>query len=253
MHAIHRALRRSARVLLVFGLTASAGALVRAQGQPAVANVVSLSASAMVEVANDLLSVTFSTTREGADAGAVQRQLQQDLEAAVAQARSVSKPGQVDVQTGNFALQPRYAAPSPRNASGQPGQINGWQGRVELVVEGRDTQAIAQLAGRITTLSIARVSQGLSREARERAEAETSAQAISRFRERAKAYAKLFGFAGFEVREVQVSSQEPPRYMATSAMRVMSAPGQGADAALPVEAGKASVTSSVSGSVQMLK
>ena len=41
-----------------------------AQTLPPPVNVVSLSASATVEVAKDLLTVVFSTTRDGSDAGA---------------------------------------------------------------------------------------------------------------------------------------------------------------------------------------
>ncbi|MDQ6680710.1 MAG: SIMPL domain-containing protein, partial [Pseudomonadota bacterium] len=116
--------------------------------------VLSLSTSASVEVPRDLLSVTFSTTREGADAAAVQSQLKQALDAALVEARRAAKPGELDVQTGNFALHPRYA---PK------GGITGWQGSAELVVEGRDMQAIGQLTGRVSTLTVARVGYGLSR------------------------------------------------------------------------------------------
>jgi predicted secreted protein len=192
-----------------------------------------------------MLSVTLATTREGADAGAVQSQLKQALDLALAEARKAAKPGQLDVQTGNFSLYPRYAA---------KGGITGWQGRAELIVEGRDTQAIAQLTGRIQSLTIARVAYGLSREARERVEAEVTAQAISRFRERALAQAQQFGFAGYSIREVQVGTEAPPPYapMQQMRMRVAAAP-MAADEALPVEAGKATVSASVNGSVQMVK
>ena len=162
-----------------------------AQTPPPPQNVVSLSASATVEVSKDWLTVVFATTREGTDAGLVQSQLKQALDAALAEARKLAKPGQVEVQTGGFSLQPRYA---PK------GGINGWQGSAELIVEGRDTGAIAQLTGRVQSLSIARVGFSLSREAREKVEADVAAQAITRFRSRAEAVAKQFGFGGYVLR-----------------------------------------------------
>ena len=210
---------------------------------PTPQNLMALSATATAEVTMDLLSITFSTTREGADAGAVQSQLKQALDAALAEARRIAKPGQVDVRTGNFAMYPRYA---PK------GGINGWQGTVQLVVEGRDTGAISQLAGKVSTLTIARESYGLARETREKLEADTTAQAIARFRERALQQSVLFGFTGYQIREVQVGTQEPPMHAPVSAMRMQAAPSMAGDA-LPVEAGKASVSSTVSGSVQMMK
>ncbi|MDO8419647.1 MAG: SIMPL domain-containing protein [Rubrivivax sp.] len=220
-----------------------------AQTQPPPQNVVSLSASASVEVTKDWLTVVFSTTREGADAAAVQSQLRQALDLALTEARKAARPGQLEVQTGAFSLYPRYAPVNPKSPSGQPG-IVGWMGTTELVVEGRDTQAIAQLTARIQTLSIARVGFSLSREAREKVEGEVSAQAIARFRARADAVARQFGFGGYTVREVNVSSNEPgpmPPVMRAQASRAM------ADESLPVEAGKAVVTAAVSGSVQMNK
>jgi len=204
----------------------------------------SLSASASAEVARDLLGVTFSTTREGSDAAGVQTALKQALDTALAEARKAAKPGQVDVQTGGFSLTPRY---EPKT-----GKITGWQGSAELQVEGRDTAAIAQLAGRISTLSIARVGYSLSREAREKAEGEISGQAIARYRAKAADYARQFGYGGYVVGEVNVSSSDEsaPRPMMMKAAR---AGFSSADEALPTEAGKAVVTVNVNGTVQLTK
>ena len=214
-------------------------------------NVISLSASATVEVHKDWLTVVFSTTREGNDAAVVQAQLKQALDAALTEARKVARPGQLEVQTVGFSLYPRYAPPIPKgSSSGLPGGISGWQGSTELIVQGRDTQAISQLTGRVQTLSIARTGFSLSREAREKVEADVTADAIARFRARADAAAKLFGFAGYAVREVAVSAdggqmQSQPMVVRSQAMKASG------DEALPVEAGKAVVTATVSGSVQM--
>ena len=46
----------------------------------------------------------------------------------------------------------------------------------------------------------------LSREARERVEAEVEADAIGRFKARADSYARQFGFAGYSLREVAVGA-----------------------------------------------
>lgn len=230
--------------ILVTALLVAAGG---AHGQSPVVstvapqNVVMLSASATVEVPKDQLTVVFSTTREGSDAAAVQGQLKQALDAALVEARKAARPGLLDVQTGNFSLYPRYA---PKGGS------NGWQGTAELVVDGKDMPAISQLAGRIQTLTIARTSFGLSREGREKVEAEVTAQAIARFKTKAEQVARQFGFGGWSLREVQVqgSDMSPgPPVMRAQAMR---SPGA-ADEALPVEAGKAAVTATVSGSVQL--
>ena len=216
--------------------------LAHADVLPPPQGVLNLNASASIEVPKDLLAVTFGVTREGPDAAAVQTTLKQALDAALAEARKVAKPGQVDVRAGSFSIFPRYA---PK------GGIANWQGSTELVVEGRDMTAIAQLTGRIQTMSIARVAYTLSREAREKVEAEVSALAIARYRAQAAEMAKAFGYSGYTIREVNVTLNEPPGgpvpMMRANKMSAM------ADDALPIEPGKGTVTATVGGTVQMLK
>jgi len=132
---------------------AAAGALAATQARadalpPPPQGVVSLSTSATVEVTKDLLTIVLSTTKEGQDAAAVQSQLKQALDAALAEAKKTAKPGQLDVQTGSFSLQPRYT---------NKGVINGWQGSADLILSGRDMTAIGQLTGRVNTLTISSV------------------------------------------------------------------------------------------------
>jgi predicted secreted protein len=214
--------------------------------QPPPQNVMTLAATATLDVPKDWLGVVLSTAREGPDANQVQSQLKAALDTALAEVRKGARPGLLEVRTGAFSLYPRYAA----RTGGSGPQISGWQGSAELVVEGRDVAAISQLVGRIQTLTIARVGFSLSREAREKVEADVAAQAIARFRAQAESYAKQFGFGSYALREVQVSLQgdEGPRPMPVMRAQAASVAG---DAALPVEAGKAAVTASVSGSVQL--
>ena len=232
---------------LLSPLVAAGAALALAASWPARAEtpppqgVLSLTASASVEVTKDVLAVTFSTTKEGADANAVQAQLKQALDAALAEAKKAARPGQVDVQTGAFSLFPRYTS---------KGGITGWQGTAEIIVDGRDMAAIGQLSGRITTMTVARVAYRLSREAGQKVEADVAAEAIARYRAKAGEYAKQFGYGGYSIREVNVTTTEPPQGpmpMARAQTAAMSAPGD----ALSVEPGKAQVNASVSGTVQM--
>jgi len=206
-------------------------------------NVVGLSASASVERAQDQLSIVLSTRREGPDAAAIQAELKQALDEALKLARPAAKPGQLEVRTGAFSLSPRYA---PR------GGTNGWTGNAELVIEGKDTAAVAALAGRIGTLTVSRVNWSLSRQQREAVEDEVAAAAIARFRAKADRTAKDFGFSGWLLQQVSVDggASGPVPIPRTMALRT------GVEAAsepLPVEAGQATVTVTVSGSVQLTR
>jgi len=230
-------LKRTA-ALTVFAL-AAAGSQAQTIEAPR-RDLLSFSVSASTEVPLDVLSLAFSTSREGSDANAVQSQLKAALDAALTEARKVAKPGQLDVQTGNFALYPRY---SPK------GGINGWQGSAELLVEGKDTVAVAALSGRITTMNISRTGFQLSREARGKAEAQVVGDAIHRFRSQAADYARQFGYAGYSIGEVSVNTSEAMQAVPMLRAKAMAAPAM--DVALPIESGRTTVSVSVSGSVLM--
>ena len=239
---------RPPRILVVCLLGAVYALPAAAQMPPPPSGVLNISANASVEVSKDVLGVVFSVTRDGGDAQTVQAALKQALDAAMAEARKVAKPGQVEVQTGNFSLYPRYSNPKP---GGQP-SIAGWQGSAELMVQGKDIATIAQLTGRIGTMTIQRVGYTLSREAREKVEAEVTAQAIARWRAKAQQMSQAFGYAGYAVREVNVSTNEPGPGMPVQVMRAKAMAADAAEA-LPTEAGKGEVTAMVNGSVQMTK
>lgn len=229
--------------LLAGGLVASAVA--GAQTAPAgnePRNVMQLSAAGTVEVAQDLLQLTLASSREGAEAAVVQSQLRQALDAALAEAKRQAAPGQMDVRTGSFGLYPRYS---------KDGKINGWQGRAELVLEGKDFPRITGTAAKITSMTIRNVGFGLSREARAKVESDAQTQAIEQFKQRAAELSRSFGFAGYTLREVSVTNSD----MQLPQVRMMAQSAKlesfSSDASVPVEAGKAQVTVNISGSVQM--
>jgi predicted secreted protein len=235
-------LNRLIKVLAACALvTGSVAGLAQPSLQPVLQNVVQLAASGTVEVPQDLLTIFMSTTREGSDAALLQAQLKAALDAALAEARKVAQPGQLDLRTGNFSLSPRY---------GRDGKSVGWQGTVELVLEGRDFARISAAAGRIQTLTVSAVAFGLSREQRARVEGDAQSMAIERFKARAMDISRSFGFAGYTLREVNVNANDQgfaprPRMLAMDARAGL------ADAPVPVEAGKTSVVVTVSGSVQL--
>lgn len=207
--------------------------------QPPLQNVAQLSASALVEVQQDLLSILMSTTRDGTDAATVQSQLKAALDAALLEAKKTAQPGLMDVRTGNFSLYPRY---------NKDGKISGWQGRTELVLEGKDFPRITAAAGKIQTLTLGNVGFALSREQRAQVEGQAQAQAIESFKAKAAEISRSFGFSSYTLREVSINANDQgairPRMMAMEAKSADSSP-------IPVEAGKSTVMVNVSGSVQM--
>ena len=219
----------------------SSGVCAQTLAQNAPQNVAQLSASGSVEVLQDLLSISMSTTKDGADAGAVQTQLKQALDTALTHAKQVTSPGLMEVRTGNFNLYPRY---------GKDGKINGWQGSTEMVLEGKDFARITTTAGKIQTLTLSTVSFALSREQRGKVEGEAQTLAIERFKVKALEAAKSFGFVGYTLRDVSINTNDQG-YFSRPRMMAMQAKTDMAESAVPVEAGKSTVLVNVTGSVQM--
>src|SRR5690606_23970864 len=127
------------------------------------ANVVNLMASAYQEVAQDRLVLQMSVTREGSDAAQVQTQIREALDEALKLARPHERAPDMEVRTGDFSLNPRYA---------KDGRIATWVGSAQLVLEGRDFELIARTAGRLTSLTMAGSHFTLSRQARQALEAD---------------------------------------------------------------------------------
>ncbi len=227
----------TASALAAAGLTAQAQSVAPAMPK----GVVNLTASATQELAQDVLSVTLSVNRDGTQAAEVQAHLKQVLEAALKEARSVSRPEYIETRTGAFSLYPRYD---------NKGRINGWQGAAQLVIEGKDMGGIAQLAGRLSaSMNVTQVGYGLSRATREASEATLLSEAIARWQAKAQGVAKAFGAPGYSVGELSIQSGEPgfeghPVPMMARSLKADMA----MDAPLPVAPGKGSVTVTVSGS-----
>jgi predicted secreted protein len=217
-----------------------------AQRSPAVepaANVVTTSATGQMEVPQDWLSMTLTATRDGADAAAVQTQLRQAVDAALTVIRPQALPQQLEVRTGSFGVFPRH---------GSNGRITGWQGSAELVVEGRDFLRISSTAAKASTMGIAQVVFTLSREAQLKLESEVQALAIERFKARANEVARGFGFGGYTLRDIAVTSADQgERPVFARAMAASPKASMAADTPLPVEPGKSQVTVTVSGSIQL--
>lgn len=214
----------------------------QAQDQATPRNVVQLSASAQQEVVQDWLTVTLQARHQAPDAGTVQNQLKASIERALAHARPRAARADLTLSTGAFQVLPRY---------GRDGQVLGWQGSADLLLQGRDVAQVAALAGDTPGMTVARMLFSLSREASQRLEAEVRQAAIARFKATAQQVAQDFGFAGYTLREVSVSEGgvaapvQPRMLMAAEAKADM---GQ---APVPAEPGRATVQVSVSGSVQL--
>ena len=216
-----------------------------AQSPEVLRNVVQLSATGSVEVEQDWLQLTLATTREGRDAEEVQRQLKQVVDAALHSLKAQQQGLNLQVRSGSFGVYPRQGA---------DGKIKAWQGRAEIVVEGKDFARISQAATQVPTMTVSALGFGLSKAGRQAVQAQAQAQAVESFKQRASGLAKQFGFETYTLREVSVNSQDgyhSPRLQRVNNMLAMATAKEQVEEALAVEPGKEEVSVTVVGSVQL--
>ncbi|PCE31913.1 SIMPL domain-containing protein [Burkholderia ubonensis] len=208
---------------------------------PEPSGVLSLSSQASAEVPQDIIHITLFYEQQAKDPGSLTSALNQRADAALAQAKGVSG---VTAHTGAFSVYP---------STDRDGKISAWRGRTEVVLESRDFAAASKLAGQLSNqMQVANVEFSLSPEAQRAAEQKLTTEAIKSFRVRADEAAKAFGYNNYSIRDVNVGSgrnvQPYPRMMAMAAAPMDSAK---MSAPIAVEGGKATVSVTVNGSVQM--
>ncbi|AOL04698.1 DUF541 domain-containing protein [Burkholderia contaminans] len=208
---------------------------------PEPAGVLSLSSQASADVPQDIIHITLFYEQQAKDPGSLTAQLNQRADAALSQAKGVSG---VTAHTGAFSVYP---------STDRDGKISAWRGRTEVALESRDFAAASKLAGQLSNLmQVANVEFSLSPEAQRAAEQKLTTEAIKSFRARADEAAKAFGYSSYAIRDVNVGGgrnvQPYPRMMAMAAAPMDSAK---MSAPLAVEGGKATVSVTVNGSVQM--
>lgn len=227
--------------LLAGALAASAQAVLPYPSPAPQQNVVQLSASAQKDVQQDWLTAVLVTRQQSPDAATTQNRLKATLEGALAQARAQAKDGLVEVSTGAFTVYPRYA---------RDGQVQGWDGTAELLLQGRDVAQVAALAGRVPGMVVSQMRFSLSRELSQKVEADVRHEAVANFRAMAQQLARDFGFSGYQLREVNISTSGEVPVMRVRAMAAMVQPAL-SEAPVPAEPGKGTVQVTVSGSVQL--
>ena len=223
--------------LLAASAMALACAPVRAQDRAdALFNLVSLTAQAEREVANDTLTAVLAVDAEGVDpaqlADTVNRTMRDALKAAqgyrAVKARSL-----------NYQTTPVY----------DKARIVRWRVRQELRLESQDFAQATELIGKLqSTLMVANLSVGLSADARRQAENGLIAEALAAFHERAAVIRDAQKEKGYRVKDLQVgASGAQPRYFAGQRSGLASA----SVAPPAVEPGASTLQVSVSGTVQL--
>ncbi|MBS0598022.1 MAG: SIMPL domain-containing protein [Proteobacteria bacterium] len=199
-------------------------------------NLVSLSAQAEREVANDTLTAVLAADAEGADPAALADTVNRTMREALKVAQGFRA---VKARSLNYQTLPVY----------DKARIVRWRVRQELRLESQDFAQATELIGKLqASLQVASLAVGLSNEARKQAENGLIADALGAFHERAAIVRDAQKAKGYRVKELQVGTGGvQPRYFAAPRAAMASASG----APPAVEPGASVLQVNVSGTIQL--
>lgn len=162
--------------------------------QSSLGPVAEISATVSSEVLQDQVQIVMSAQVQGDSAASVTQTLNQKIEQAKSKAGS---PSGLRVSTGGVQTYPRYDA---------KGKVTGWQGRADLVLRSANIALAAATADQLTDLlAISGITFSLSDQSR-RAEQSRLMDAVAHaFREKASTTARVFGYANFTIKKLNVS------------------------------------------------
>jgi predicted secreted protein len=198
---------------------------------------VSLNATAEREVENDLLIAIVYAEVEDSDQSDAADQVNTAIQWAADRAR---RAGDIVLQTTQYNTRPIYA-------NGR--RITGWVARQSLRLESTDAEKLSELLGTLQDrVAVQSISYGLSKAARDAAEDELIAEALTRFDRRASLVASELGREGYRI--VQIDVGTPNGFFSPVAMRAQ-AFAQDSVAAPEIEAGVQRLTVSVGGTIEL--
>lgn len=207
-----------------------------ARSEAPTAPTVSLTAEGQQEAANDLAVASMFAEASDPQPGEVARRVNASIAAALAVAK---KYPDVKVRTGSSQTFPVY---------GKSGRtIEAWRMRSDLRLESRNLAALTDLVAALQKdLALAEINLQPAPETRRQAQDGATRAAIDAFQARAAMIAKTLG-KNYRLRHLDVGTQgisPPPRPMPRLAMAEAAAP-------LPVEAGTSTVSTTVSGTIEL--
>lgn len=207
-----------------------------------------LAASGRVQVQQDWLQMHLQANRQADAPAQVQQQLQLALEQALEQLRPQAQPERLQLQSTGISIWPRQ---------GQEGAIVGWQGRAELLVQGRDFAHITQAVAGVASMELGHMAFSLSPQAQQQVLQQAQSEAVAAFAQRAQQLTHAFGYQRYQLRQVQVNHpgaawQQPRLLKAAMASPELAGLARAPGAQpMPLEPGSSEVVVEISGSVQM--
>lgn len=200
--------------------------------------VIDLSAEASHPAANDMVRASVYSEASGSNPADLARQVNGNIGEALKLIRE--KKG-VTVKSGNQSTYPIYT---------QSRKIDGWRMRSELLIESKDFGAVSELLGRLQQmrLAVGDIAQMPSPETRRQAEDAAMRDAIRAFQNRAAVVAEQLG-KDWKIKQMHINQGggTPVPILRGARAAMMAAEATPA----PIEAGESTITTNVSGQIEL--
>lgn len=203
----------------------------------------SLQASVSKTTVQDEMVVLLVVEREGPAIAALNRQVSSEAAALLAQVK------------GQAGVHAQLAGLSTSQVHGPQGQLLRWRVRSELLLESKDLDKLAELAGKLgARAQLANVHLRLSNERRQAIESELLARAGEQFGAKALAAAKSLGYRGYEIREMTLNDEGamPGPHPMVAARAEMMASSDGS-VPVPVAPGRVTVSIAYTGKIALTR
>ncbi len=199
----------------------------------------SLQAEAVADIQQDTVRITLAAEVSDASQTAVAQALGKTLEDVMAQAKEKAKGNdKIKISSGNYRVWPM---------NDQDGKITNWRGRGEIIIESTDFAAASDIASSLSDrMPIADLAFSVSPKVRAQKEEALLTQAAQAFRDRAQALTDAFGYAGYDIKEIDLGGAGARYESAAPRMMAMAADSR---AKVPLEAGSETVSVSVRGTI----
>ncbi len=199
---------------------------------------IDLAAEAGRQAANDMVRASVYSEASGSNPADLARQVNGNIGEALKLIRE--KKG-VTVKSGNQSTYPIYT---------QSRKIDGWRMRSELLIESRDFGAVSELLGRLQQmrLAVGDITQMPSPETRRQVEDEAMREAIRAFQNRAAVVAEQLG-KGWKIKQMHINQGggSPVPIMRGARAAMLAADATPA----PIEAGESTITTHVTGQIEL--
>jgi predicted secreted protein len=198
---------------------------------------VTLSAQAEADVENDTLVVVMTAQQQGTDVAKLSAEVNQLMSQALKRSKKVSA---VEVQTLGYQTNPVY----------EKQHLTAWQVSQSLQLKSHDVQALSALVGELQEhLKLDTLSYQISPELRNKTEEAMIGKAIAAFSKRAQDITQQLGRKRYRLVSMQVNNSgianQPP-------VQLMRARAEVRQAAPAIEAGKQTLTLTVSGIIELV-